>query len=46
MQGRDRHEMSGLEVEQPWDSCESAGLEAKELGEQVANGPELYLESG
>ena len=37
LQERARHEMSGLEVEQPLDTFELVGLEAKELEEQVTD---------
>ena len=46
LQERARHEISRLEVEQPYDTCELVGLEAKELGLQVTDGPGIYLESG
>ena len=46
LEGRARHEMSELETEQPWDASEFTSLEAKELGEQVIDGLEIYLESG
>ena len=45
-QGRARHEMSGLEVEQLWDARESASLKAKELGRQITDKPKIYLVSG
>ena len=38
--------MSGLKAEQPWDTRESARFEAKELGDQVTDGLEIYLASG
>ena len=38
-----RLEEFGLRVEQLWDVSESASLEAKELREQVTDGPEIYL---
>ena len=46
LQGCARHQISRLEAEQPWDACESVGLEAKELGKQVNDGHEIYLLSG
>ena len=46
LQEHARHEISKLEVEQPYDTCELVGLEAKELGEQVTDGPGIYLASG
>ena len=46
LQGRARHEMPGLEAEQPWDTRESTSLEAKEFGEQVTDGAKIYFESG
>ena len=38
--------MFRLEAEQSWDAHESTSLEAKELGEQVTDGLEIYLASG
>ena len=35
--------MFELEIEQPWDTREYASLEAKELREQVIDGPRIYL---
>ena len=46
MQGRARHVMSGLGVEQPWDARESSSLEAKELKGQVTDGPRVYMARG
>ena len=46
LQGRAKHEMSELEIEQPWDAHESIGLEVKELREQVTDGLGIYLASG
>ena len=40
-----RYGKSKLEVEQPWEAREFASLEAKELGEQVTDGPRIYLAS-
>ena len=46
LQGHARYGKSGLEAEQLWDTHESSSLEAKELGEQVTDGPRIYLASG
>ena len=43
MQGRASLEESRLEVEQPWDACESASLKAKELEEQITDVSVIYL---
>ena len=45
LQGHSKHKMFGLEVEQFWDACESTSLEAKEFGEQVTYGLQIYLAS-
>ena len=37
--GSAKHGKSGLEAEQSWDAHESTSLEAKELKEQVTDGP-------
>ena len=41
LQGHTKDGKSGLEVEQPWDVCRSAGLEAKVLREEVTYGPKI-----
>ena len=46
LQGRARDGKSILEAKQPWDECESASFEAKELREQVIYGPEIIKASG
>ena len=46
LQGSAKHGKSGLQAKQPRDARESTILEAKELGEQVTDGPRIYLENG
>ena len=46
LQGRARYGKSKLEAEQLWDAHEFVSLEAKELWEQVIDGPMIYLASG
>ena len=46
VQGHARYDKSRLEKEQIWDTLESISIEAKELGEQVTDGPSNYLASG
>ena len=46
MQGRARLGESGLGLELMWDTRQFASLEAKELKEQVTDGPEIYLARG
>ena len=44
--GHARHEMSELETKQSWNAREFAGLEAKELREQVTDELWINLSSG
>ena len=46
MQGRARLEESGLGLELSCDTHQSTSLEAKELKEQVIDGPKIYLARG
>ena len=46
LKGRAIDEMFELETKQSWDERDSAGLEAKEIGEQVTDGLGIYLASG
>ena len=46
LQGRTRYGKSELEAKESWDTCQFASLEANELGEQVTDGPRIYLASG
>ena len=45
LEGCAKHEMFEQETKQSWDTYEFNGLEANELGEQVTDGFEIYLES-
>ena len=46
VQGRNKLGMSELGVELSWDARQSASLEAKELEEQVTDGPKMILAKG